>query len=296
MLGSMALLPGSPGYAVCIWCGGNKGAAWLRCPRCERLPSAGAKLVMSRAFSQKYATVERLGELAEAARQGRPIEPRTSMVPPAPTEGPDLDAARVAGTVLVAKDTRRRFASIFELRTTDALCERREFLELAAKVALFVSRADDVDPSAVLESPEIAPDRRALEQRFAGRIEVARWQVLRVPEGEWLGTCELAHVPPESVREGRSRLLGNVVAAAAAIGTDPRLARRAELVDFANQVAEHVAMAAPADLAALLDQPFWLDPDFSVRDASTVVERAVGARIEISHLLRIERGVAAPLA
>jgi hypothetical protein len=289
----MALSPGSPGYAVCIWCGGNKGAAWFRCPRCERLPKAGAKLVLSRACSQRYATVERLNELAEAAREGQHIDTRTSMVPPAPTEGPDLEAARLPGTVLLAKDARRRLASLFELRTTtDALCERREFLELAAKVALCVSNAEDADPKGALEHPDIAPDRRALEDRFSERIEVARWVVLRVPESEWLGTCELAHVPPESVREGRSRLLGNVAAAAATIGTDPRLARRAELVDFANQLAEHVAMVAPADPVALLAQPFWLDPDVSVREACAIVERAVGARVEVSRLVRIERGVA----
>jgi translation elongation factor EF-Ts len=281
---------GSPGYAICIWCGGNKGAAWLRCPRCERLPTAGAKLVMSRACSQRYSTVERLSELSEAARRGEPIDTRTSMVPPPPLLGPDPDAVRVPGTVLVAKCARSPSAVLVELRTaTDDLCDRREFLELAARIALLLGTAEDADPAQALEHPEIVADRAALETRYGERIEIARHETLKLPQGTWLGTFELAHVPPESIREGRARLRGNLAVAAAAIATEPPLAKRTEIVDFANQLAEHTAMVAPEDHRAVLGQPFLLDPDVSVREACAIVERAVGARVEIVGLARLER-------
>lgn len=64
------------------------------------------------------------------------------------------------------------------------------------------------------------------------------------------------------------------------------VAQNEEFVGAANQIAMHVGAMEPADTDALLDQPFLMNPELTVRQVVEGLVQKTGERVEIGKFTR----------
>lgn len=64
------------------------------------------------------------------------------------------------------------------------------------------------------------------------------------------------------------------------------VAQNEEFVAAANQIAMHIGAMEPADVTALLDQPFIMNPELTIKQVIDGLVQKTGERVEISRFVR----------
>ena len=64
------------------------------------------------------------------------------------------------------------------------------------------------------------------------------------------------------------------------------VAQNEEFVAAANQIAMHIGAMEPADITALLDQPFIMNPELTIKQVIDGLVQKTGERVEISRFVR----------
>ncbi|NDF13637.1 MAG: elongation factor Ts, partial [Proteobacteria bacterium] len=64
------------------------------------------------------------------------------------------------------------------------------------------------------------------------------------------------------------------------------VAQNEEFVSAANQVAMHIGAMEPADIEALMEQPFIMNPELTVKQVIDGLVQKTGERVEIGRFVR----------
>lgn len=66
------------------------------------------------------------------------------------------------------------------------------------------------------------------------------------------------------------------------------VAQNEEFVSAANQIAMHIGAMQPADVSELLDQPFIMNPEVTIKQVVEGLTQKTGERVEIGRFVRYE--------